>query len=366
MIYLDHHASTFLNQSARRALSQWFASPIEGNPSSVHAAGRAIRSIVEGARGRVAQALDASPRELVFTSGGTEAVDLAVQGVGGALAPRRVFVDAGAHPCAVAAAEGLSKTHRTEVIFWSSLVGLPAGLDERDLVVISWVQHETGAIAKVSELGAAVNRAGAAMVVDAVQAWGKIDLCPGQSGAIAVALSGHKIGAPTGVGALWIAPGARVSQRLRGGGQERGVRAGTENTVGVLGLGAAAEELHARLAEMPKIAARRARLEAALVALGAEVTPFGEARVATVTHVAFRSIAGPELVAALDVEGVCVASGAACSSGKSEASVSIERMFAGEKWRASGALRVSLGPETTDSQVGEVVEILPRVIERFR
>ncbi|MEZ4407241.1 MAG: aminotransferase class V-fold PLP-dependent enzyme [Polyangiales bacterium] len=366
MIYLDHHASAPLCEAAREALSRWYASPRAGNPSSVHAAGRAARAAMESARAAVAAALDAAPRELVFTSGGTEAVDLAVRGVGGALRPTRVVVDAGAHPCAVAAAEALCAKDDIEFTFWTSSSGPPADLRAGDLVVASWAQHETGAVAPVSAIGAAVTRAGAAMVVDAVQAWGKVDVCPGAAGALAVAISGHKVGAPSGVGALWLAPGARVEQRLRGGAQERGVRAGTENLSGVVGLGAAASAVGARRASMPEAARRRDRIEAALVALGAEVTPYGAERVATVTHVAFRDLAAQELVAALDLEGVCVSSGAACSSGKAEPSASITRLFPSEPWRARGALRVSLGPETTDAEVDAVVALLPRVVARFR
>lgn len=204
-------------------------------------------------------------------------------------------------------------------------------------------------------------------MVDAAQALGKIPLDVATLGAAAVAVSAHKIGGPAGVGALWLRAGERVVQRVTGGGQERGVRAGTENALGVVGFGAAAAVLRERLDAMPAVAARRDRIEAALrVAGGVSVNGATRARVATACHVTVAGVEGQELVAALDLEGIEVSSGAACSSGRAEPSESLVRMYPGEGWRAVGALRVTLGPEVDDAAVARACAVMPAVIARVR
>jgi cysteine desulfurase len=236
------------------------------------------------------------------------------------------------------------------------------------LVALSWVQHETGRRADdAAALISGANARGASVVVDAVQALGKIPLSPPTLGAAAVAVSAHKIGGPQGVGALWLTPGQRVQATLRGGGQERGLRAGTEPLLAAVGFGAAAATLGDRLAAQARIGTLRDRIERAILETG-EASPSlrGDARVATVSHVSLQGCDGAELVASFDLEGVALSSRAACSSGRSEPSETLLRLFADAPWRASSALRVSLGPETTEAEVAHFERVAPTVIARVR
>lgn len=371
--YLDHHASTPLAPAAREAIARHVTGGGHGNPSSVHAAGRLARKALEDARERLAEAVRASSRELVFTSGGTEAVHLAVGGVGEAAGVAEVWCDPGAHPCLRAACEGLAARAGARFA-WVPLSGgaldaraLGASVGERALVAVSLVQHETGAVAPWAAVRDAARAKGAVLVADGAQALGKVPLDLPALGAAAVALSAHKIGGPAGVGALWLRAGERVVQRQTGGGQERGVRAGTENLLGAVGFGAAASALSERLAAMPAVARRRDRVEAALLATGGVTVNAGDGeRVATACHVSVEGVHGQELVAALDLEGVEVSSGSACSSGRAEPSESLLRLYPGEAWRARGALRVTLGPETTDDEVELACAVIPAVIARLR
>lgn len=367
-VYLDHHATTPLCHEARVAMIAWIQGEAVGNPSSVHRAGRRARAHLEDARAALSEAIDATPREVVFTSGGTEAVHLAVQGVGDAMPATEVWCDPGAHPCLRAACEALA-ARRAVPFGW-----IPCGRDgalmapalrEGALVAASLVQHETGAVLDTEVLREAVDRAGASLVLDAAQALGRVPLAAPVLGAVAVTFSGHKIGAPPGVGALYLRGDVRCVPRTGGGGQERGLRAGTENILGVVGLGAAARALSTRLAQMADVAARRDVLEALLVDWGATVNGSSRRRVPTACHVSWPGLAAQELVAALDLEGVCVSSGAACSSGRAEPSESLRRIYPDEPWRAEGALRVTLGPETTDVELQRFAAALARVLPRF-
>jgi len=375
-VYLDHHASAPLCAAARDALARWLAEGPHGNPSSVHRAGRRARAALEDARLALARATGSAPRELVFTSGGTEAVHLAVRGVGEALPATSVWCDPGAHPCLRAACESLAAS-RAVPFGWIPLTpsgegaldvaALARSLAPGALVAVSLVQHETGAVHEWAPLRDAARDAGATLVVDAAQALGRVSLDLGTLGAAAVALSAHKVGGPPGVGALWLRAGERVAQQVTGGAQERGVRAGTENLPGAVGFGAAASVLRERLAAMPAVAARRDRIEASLRALpGVTVNGAARPRVATACHVTVAGVDGQELVAALDLEGFEVSSGAACSSGRAEPSESLARMYPGEGWRAVGALRVTLGPEVDDGAVERACAAIPAVIARVR
>lgn len=370
-VYLDHHASAPLCAAAREAMREAL-DDLGANPSSLHREGRRARDAIEVARERVASSLGCAPREIAFTSGGTEALHLAVLGLGLARPPSSVLCDPGAHPALRAACEALARRCGVDLAFLPAASGQaclsPSDLREGCMLALSWVQHETGRLALGAHaLIAAANRLGATVVVDAVQAMGKVPLQPGTLGAAAVVVSGHKIGGPQGVGALWLSPGQRVEAQLRGGGQERGLRAGTEPLLAAVGFGGAATVLEARVAAQQRVAVQRDRLERCLSSIDG-VTPSapGEGRVATVSHVSVRGCDGAELVAAFDIEGIAVASRAACSSGRSEPSESLLRLFADEPWRASSALRVSLGPDTTDEEVARFCALAPVVIERVR
>ncbi len=373
-IYLDHHATTPLSLIARDAMIRALTSS-HGNPSSVHRSGRHARRSLEDARALLAAAVGSAPRELVFTSGGTEAAHLAVSGVGEALEVSRVLCDPGAHPCLRAASEALA-AKRGVAFEWIPLIpggegafdldALAARLTANALVAVSAVQHETGAVADLAALHPVVARAGATWVLDAAQAFGKVALDAPLLGAAAVTLSAHKIGGPQGIGALWLRTGERVVQRQTGGAQERGVRAGTENVTGAVGFGAAATTVPERLAKMPRVGRLRDRIESTLRACGAVINGASRARVATACHASIEGVHGHELVASLDLEGVEVSSGAACSSGKAEPSESLLRVFPDAPWRARSALRVTLGPESTDDEIDRACAIITQVVARVR
>ncbi len=367
-VYLDHHATTPLASEARAAMFEAMSLG-HGNPSSVHSLGRAARDAMELARTSLANAIGARARELVFTSGGTEAVHLAVRGVARGRRPTRVLCDPGAHPCLRAASELAAATAGVgfEWLPTSQETSeLRAAVTDGALVTVSLVQHETGAVARLEALHEVCHARGATLVLDAVQAVGKLTVDLAATGAAAAAVSAHKFGGPGGVGAVWLRTEVPAEAIQSGGGQERGLRAGTENVLGAIGMGAAAHGIAARRTAMPAVAARRDAIERSLLSLGATVNSAEATRVATVSHVAFRDLAAPELVAALDLEGYCVSSGAACSSGRAEPSESILRMFPGEPWRATGALRVSLGPSTTDAEVERFIATLTTVVARVR
>ena len=370
MIYLDHHAASPVDAEVLRAMEEASACGW-ANPSSVHAAGRASRAILERARDRVAGAIGASPSEVVFTSGGTEAVNLGVLGLGRrGRGSGRVVTTAIEHPALL---EAVSRLERggAEVIRLEVRDGLAPREEEleralagSELACLGWVNHETGTISPLATIAERCRAHGVALVVDGTAALGKIEVDVKRLGASALAIASSKIGGPQGAGALWISREAALDARMLGGGQERGRRAGTPDPVRLAGFGAACARAGARLAAMPEVARRRDRLEAALVSRGAVVNGAAGRRVATVTNASVPGWRGTSLVAALDLEGLCASSGAACSSGVDEPSRVIAAMVPEAPWRAQSALRLSLGPSTTDEEVDGAVAILERVLGR--
>jgi cysteine desulfurase len=335
----------------------------QAHPGSLHAAGRAVRRQVEAARSAVAEALHAPAADVVLVSGGTEAVNLACA------AAREVAVTSPLEHPAVAralerqAASGSRLIHLDPADLLGSLdAALAAGAR---FVALQWVNHETGLVLPIAEVAERTRAAGAMLFVDATQALGKlpvdvrlgIDLC---------AVSGAKIGGPLGVGALYVRRGITLDPLLVGGQEERGRRAGVPSPVLLAGFTAALGELDVRLAEMPRLARERDRLEATLIRLGALPNHVAGERVATVTNVAVQGWRGTLLVAALDLEGLAASSGAACSSGLDQPSPVLRALFPSEPWRASAALRLSLGVETTSEDVDRAIEVLDRVLPRGR
>jgi cysteine desulfurase len=295
--------------------------------------------------------------------------------VGIAVGARSVLYDATGHPALIRASERLARAAGVTAIAVSPEVLRAPALLEAQLRVLpapavfalSWVQHETGAIANVKQFGEIMHRAGGLLCLDAVQALGKLPMDLATTGACAAAISGHKIGGPSGAGAVWIRSGTRAEPLTTGGMQERGLRPGTENVLGLVGFGAACQTLGARLDAMPAVAKRRDALQEVLrscdgVVINGEDVP----RVPTVVHASVRDVPGEELVAALDLEGVSASAGPACTSGRGTRSPAILAMHPNEPWRAASSLRLSLGPETRDEEIAYVCSLLPRVIARAR
>ncbi len=332
-----------------------------GNPSSVHAAGRRARATLERARDAVAALTGAAAGDVVFTSGGTEALALALGGAvagtaegGGRIS--RLFVSAVEHPAVLANAAAVAKRAvglrlETVPVTVEGTVDLEAlGLclregNGRALVAVMAANNETGVIQPIEQVAALAKDAGALLLVDGVQAAGKIDLKTIAAAADYLALSAHKLGGPSGAGALIVREGAPFAPQILGGGQEKRRRAGTENLSGIAGFGAAASAAAGSLAtEVPRLAALRDRFERGMLALLPDLVIFGAAapRLANTCLFAWAPMKAETALMALDLEGVMVSSGAACSSGKVARSHVLEAMGVPEDLAAS-ALRVSFG-----------------------
>jgi cysteine desulfurase len=359
-IYFDWNATAPLRQEARAAALA--ALDLNGNPSSVHGEGRAARRLIEHAREQVAALVEAQPRNVVFTSGGTEANMLALAP---AAARDRLLVSAIEHPSVLADGrfpaanvERLPVTASGEV----DLAGLErrmAVLGGRALVSLMLANNETGVVQPVVQAAQLVHAAGGVLHVDAVQAVGRISCDINALGADLLTLSGHKIGGPKGIGALiGRTELSLVDPLIKGGGQERGLRAGTENVAGIAGFGAAAAAARAEFsAAAAHMAALRDRLEAGLKAASPAVIVFGaeSERLPNTTLFAVPGMKAETAVIALDLEGVAVSAGAACSSGKVQPSHVLAAMGVPPHLARAG-VRVSLGPSTTESEIDRFIE----------
>jgi len=363
-VYLDWNATTPLRPEAKAAMAA--AWELCGNPSSVHAEGRQARRLVEDARTAVAAAVGAMPRNVVFTSGGTEANALALgPGLrGGPGAPlQRLLVSAIEHPSVMAGGRFAHGAISKIAVTRSGIVdldGLRARLASAPpaLVSIMAANNETGALQPIHEAAQIIHEAGGLLHVDAIQAFGKIPLNIKEIGSDLLTLSGHKIGGPKGVGALVIAEGVLgVEPLLRGGGQERGHRAGTENVAGIAGFGAAVKAAMGALeADRPRLEALRGRLETGLRQTpGAIIFAEDAPRLSNTTLFTVPGLRAETAVIGFDLEGVAVSSGSACSSGKVQPSHVLEAMGFGPNL-AQGAVRLSLGWATAETDIDSALQ----------
>jgi len=346
-VYLDYNATAKVRPEAAEAVMRALA--LTGNPSSVHAAGRAARAVVEAARSAVASLAGAAPSAVTFVSGGAEGNALAMESAIAAGLPR-LIIGATEHDTVreTALASGLAVTvWPVDASGVADLDWLRAELARGGpaLVCLMLANNETGVIQPVAAAGELVRDAGGWLHVDAVQAAGRIAIDVTALGADTLTLSAHKIGGPQGIGALITGPRATIRRRLHGGGQERGARAGTENTPGIAGFGAAARAALADLARMDAGAAGRDALEAAVTRAGAVVLGAGAPRLPQTLCFAAPGFASALQVISLDLAGIRVSAGAACSSGKVKASPVIEAM--GRPDLAPFSIRVSGGWATT-------------------
>lgn len=377
MAYLDHNATSTLRPEVRAAMVH--ALDALGNPSSIHRAGRAARAIVEDGRENVARLVGARSEEVIFTSGGTEANVLAlrgaVEGAAGAGAPiERIYISAIEHDSVLKTAAALEERYpaiRFATISVTKDGAVDIGalrrlLDEpggRALVVVMVANNETGVVQPADEVVELVRNADALCLVDAVQACGKIALDFAQLGADYMTLSAHKIGGPQGSGALVAKEQAPFAAQLLGGGQERSRRAGTENLAGIAGFAAAAKASTQENAA--SLAALRDRFEAQLRRSFPDLVVFGEKmqRLDNTSNFAIPGIAAETAVIALDLDGVMVSSGAACSSGKVQSSRVLKAMGVPHDL-ARSALRVSLGWNSTQSDIDAALAALEKLSAR--
>lgn len=366
MIYADYNATAPMRPEARNAVLTALALGA-ANPSSVHQSGRAARAVVEKARGQVGAAIGSRAADILFTSGGTESLALAIQGAVLALDGKAtLIVSAIEHEAASKAAAYAGVQVETAYVLASGQVDLAdlemrLGSWDRDVkgtpvLVQMLANNETGILQPVSEASALVRRAGGLTVCDAVQAFGKVQVNAALLGADYIALSAHKIGGPQGVGALWHRAGAPLKALQHGGGQERGLRSGTENVAGIAGFGAAAEAAVRDLPKYAALASHRDGMEARLKAEGG-VTVIGEGspRLAGTSSFARPGFRAETQVMALDLAGVCVSAGSACSSGKVKRSLVLLAMGADDSL-AESAIRTSFGWDTRPEDFGRVTD----------
>ncbi|VUX47778.1 Cysteine desulfurase [Candidatus Defluviicoccus seviourii] len=359
--YLDYNAGAPLKPAARAAMVEALA--VTCNPSSVHAFGRAARRIIEAARRDVAVLLNAPPSAVIFTSGATEANNAALK----AAAPGRVLVSAIEHLSILAAVPQAQRLPvlPSGVIDLAALEDVLAGPEPAELVAVMAVNNETGVIQPIAAVAALARRFGARLHVDAVQAAGRIPLDAQHLGVASMSLSAHKLGGPQGAGALVLLDDARFRPLIKGGGQERSRRAGTENVAAIAGFAAAAREA-ARLEEPALLAPLRDRLESLVTALVPETVVIAAAspRVANTACLSLPGVRAETLVIALDLEGYAVSAGAACSSGKVKASDVLQAMGVAPQV-AAGAVRVSLGWTTDGAAVDGFANAWERVAARL-
>jgi len=348
-----------------------------GNASSIHSAGQQARAAVDAARDSVAGLIGAKPAEIVFTSGGTEADNLALLGIVAASAtPRKhVITTAIEHHAVLNTCQQLEK-QGTDVTFVD--VGSNGIVDPEDvrralrpetiLISVMHANNEIGTIQPIAEIGRIAAEADVYFHCDAVQSAGKLPLDVNRLGVDLLSLSAHKICGPKGVGALYVRSGTPLAPQTFGGHHERDRRPGTENVPGIVGLGKAAELARTRLNEdSPRVAALRDRLEAALLASISMVRVNGDRkrRVANTTNLAFSGAGGEALVIALDLVGVACSTGAACSSGAVEPSHVLTAIGLSHD-EARSSLRFSLGRTTTAEEIDEAIATIPRAVERLR
>jgi Cysteine sulfinate desulfinase/cysteine desulfurase and related enzymes len=373
MAYLDHNATAPLRDASRLAAERAFA--LGGNASSVHAAGRAARALIEDARGQVASLAGVEPREVVFTSGATEANMLALWGAAQGAADAgdritRLFVSAIEHPAVLANAAAVAE--RFAGLRLVTIPASPSGVADMDalrnglregkgraLIALMAANNETGVIQPVGEAAALAAEVGGLLLVDAVQAAGRMPI----PRADYLTLSAHKIGGQQGCGALILKPGVPFTSPMAGGGQEKGLRAGTENVPGIAGFGAAAA-ITATEAADPSL---RDRFEALLHEIAPDVVIFGAKapRLANTSYFALPGIAAETALMALDLDGVMLSSGSACSSGKVKRSHVLAAMGVNDDV-AGCALRASLGWNSTEADVEAALKSITKLVARVR
>ena len=381
LVYLDNAATTPVRPEVLEAVLPYLGREAFGNPSSAHRFGRAARAGIEEAKRTIAEALGggAEPGQVIFTSGGTEADNLAV--IGGALAARerggpfRVAVSAIEHKAVLAAAHAVARLGGEEIILPVDASGvvaeeaLAAALDRGvAMVSVMWVNNEVGVVQPVARHAARCRAAGVPLHVDAVQALGKIPVSLAEAGCTLLTISGHKIGAPKGIGALIVRDRHAVEAIIHGGGQQFGIRPGTENVPGIIGLGKAVELAVREQADFARrVAALRDELERRVLAVvpDAVVNAAHAPRAPHVSNVSLPGTDSEALLMHLDLAGIACSSGSACSTGAVEPSHVLTAIGVPRELGVA-ALRFSFGKENTAEDVDALIAALPKIVEKVR
>ena len=376
-VYFDYNATTPPAPEVTEAVVR-VTRDIFGNASSVHHFGQQAKAAIDEARSAVASLINADPSEVVFTGGGTEADNFAVRGAADALEAtgrKQIIASAIEHEAVLNTLRALARRGWRATLLPVDESGIVAPDRLREaitadtaIVSVMHANNEIGTIQPVRELAAIAHEHGALMHTDAVQSAGKIAIDVRALGVDLLSLSAHKFNGPKGAGALWIKRGTRIHPILTGGKHERNRRAGTENVPAIAGLGVAARLAAGKLADQEaRVGALRDRLEEGILrgVPGTVVNGARTSRVPNTTNISFDHVEAESLLIALDLDGVAVSTGSACSSGSLEPS-HVLRAMGLPAHRTQNSLRFSLGLFSTDEEVDRVVEILPRLVEKLR
>ena len=370
--YFDHNATTAIDPRVLEVMLPFLQNQ-HGNPTSRHAFGRTARQAIDQAREQVAAAVGAHPSQVVFTSGGTEANNFAIQGICAAQAPGRIAVSVIEHPAVLKPAEALQgrgwklASVAADPLGRLDLDSLQATLQQpTTLLSVMAANNETGVIQDIPAVAELAQRHGVLVHTDAVQALGKMGLDFNALGVQAMSLSSHKINGPQGAGALVLDKRVDIRPLLYGGGQEKNLRSGTENIAAIVGFGLACELAQRELTQRTSTTARlRDQLEQGLCRLGGVIFGASAKRLSNTSFFAFPNVEGETLVMALDRKGFAVASGSACSSDSTEPSHVLTAMGIAPEL-ARGAVRVSLGHDNTESQVDAFLQTLEGELTRMK
>ncbi len=376
-VYFDYNATSPLSPEAIEVVARTTCD-VFGNASSIHHFGQQAKAVIDVARSNVAALVCGDPSEVVFTSGGTEADNFAIRGAADALESsgrRHLIASAIEHEAVLNTLKALAKRGWRTTLLPVDVSGVispeqlrAAITDDTALVSVMHANNEIGTIQPIAALAAIAHERGALMHTDAVQSAGKIPVDVRALGVDMLSLSAHKFNGPKGAGALWIKRGTRLSAILTGGKHERNRRAGTENVPAIAGLGAAAQLAVTKLMhEGARLSALRNRLEEGILGAvhGSAVNGQRDARVPNTTNISFERVEAESLLIALDLEGVAVSTGSACSSGTLEPS-HVLRAMGLPTHRTQNSLRFSLGMFSTEAEVDQVIDVLPRLVEKLR
>ncbi len=377
-IYLDYNATSPVRPEVLEVMLPFYKEQF-GNPSSVHWAGRQVSGALEKAREQVAALINASPAEIVFVSCGSEGDNMAIKGSLDPLKEKgnHIITTAVEHPAVLETCEALEKDGY-EVTYLPvskdgqlDLADLEKAITDKTILIsIMWANNETGNLYPIEEIGKIAKKYNIRFHTDAVQAVGKVPVDVQKANLDLLVISGHKIGAPKGVGAIYIRRGTRMKNFIHGGHQERNRRAGTQNVAGIVGLGKACEMAASEQEDYYKrVRVMRDRLEDGVLSQVPDIklngTPDRDDRLPNTLNVSFAYIEGESLLLNLDMFGIAASSGSACTSGSLEPSHVMGAMCV-EVTLAHSSTRFSLGPETTEEEIDKVLEVLPATVQRLR
>jgi cysteine desulfurase len=373
-VYLDHNASTPVHPEVLAAMLPYFSERF-GNASSIHGFGREAREGIDVARESIAGFLGVTPEEIVFTSGGTESDNLAVKGVAGARPGGHIVTTVVEHHALLRTCQALEQVGHPVTYLPVDGEGLVDPDDVRralrpDTILISvqTANSETGTLMPVQEIGRIAGERGIPFHADGVQTFGKLPLTPRDAGITLMSMSGHKIYGPKGIGALFIGKGTRMVSVQHGGDHERRRRAGTEHVPGIVGFGKAVELRARHMAEEAvRVSSLRDRLWEGVRQAVPDVRLNGHPtrRLPGTLNMSFRGLEAESLILGLDLKGIGVSAGSACTSGSLEPSYVITAMGIPVDW-ALGAVRTSLGAGTTTEDIDYVLDVLPAIVQRIR